>query len=98
MWQTTKKYFAAEFFSEMNLLSKARVREAMLDSTNNVLHTDGTKYNFKEVGSFQVTASSGSYTYGIEDMFSGEAQSYFGEIKNLLTDMSKLFSPEKDNY
>ena len=75
-----KKSLAAEFFSEMNLLSKAQVREAMLDSTNNVLHTDGTKYNFKEVGSFQVTTSSGSYIFGIEDMFSGEAQSYFSEI------------------
>ncbi|XP_065647057.1 uncharacterized protein LOC136076955 [Hydra vulgaris] len=93
-----KKSLAAEFFSEMNLLSKAQVREAMLNSTNNVLHTDGTKYNFREVGSFQVTTLSGSYTFGIEDMFSGEAQSYFGELKNLLTDMSQIFSPEKENY
>ncbi|XP_065671383.1 uncharacterized protein LOC136089337 [Hydra vulgaris] len=93
-----KKSLAAEFFSEMNLLSKAQVREAILNSTNNVLHTDGTKYNFREVGSFQVTRSSGSYTFGIEDMFSEEAQSYFGELKNLLADMSQIFSPEKENY
>nr|XP_047138638.1 uncharacterized protein LOC124805782 [Hydra vulgaris] len=93
-----RKSLASEFFSEMNLLAKAQVREAMLNSTNNVLHTDGTKYNFREVGSFQVTTSSGSYTFGIEDMFSGEAQSYFGELKNLLTDMSKIFSPDKENY
>ncbi|XP_065673154.1 uncharacterized protein LOC136090437 [Hydra vulgaris] len=93
-----KKSLAAEFFSEMNLLSKAQVREAILNSTHNVLHTDGTKYNFREIGSFQVTTSSGSYTFGIEDMFSGEAQSYFGELKNLLTDMSQIFSPEKKNY
>nr|XP_047132169.1 uncharacterized protein LOC124811083 isoform X1 [Hydra vulgaris] len=93
-----KKSLASEFFSEMNLLAKAQVREAMLNSTNNVLHTDGTKYNFREVGSFQVTTSSGNYTFGIEDMFSGEAQSYFGELKNLLTDMSKVFSPDKENY
>ncbi|XP_065673357.1 uncharacterized protein LOC136090527 [Hydra vulgaris] len=93
-----KKSLAAEFFSEMNLLSKAQVREAILNSTHNFLHTDGTKYNFREIGSFQVTTSSGSYTFGIEDMFSGEAQSYFGELKNLLTDMSQIFSPEKEKY
>ncbi|XP_065649637.1 uncharacterized protein LOC136078250 [Hydra vulgaris] len=93
-----KKSLAAEFFSEMNLLLKAQVREARLNSTNNVLHTDSTKYNFREVGSFQVTTSSGSYTFGIEYMFSGEAQSYFGELKNLFTDMSQIFSPEKENY
>ena len=70
----------------------------MLNSTNNVLHTDGTKYNFSEVAGFQVTTSSGSYTFGIEDMFSGQAQSYSGKLKNLLTDMSQIISPEKENY
>ena len=90
-----KKSLTAELFAEMNLLLKVQVREAIL-SSNNVLHCDGTKYNFNEVGSFQVTTSSGSYTLGIEDIFSGEAQLYFGEIKSLLYSMSKLVVPE--NY
>lgn len=98
-----KKSLAAELFSEMNLLSKAQVREAMLASDSNVLHMDGTKYNFKEVGSFQVSTSSGSYTLGIEDMCNGQAQTYMGEVKDLLTLMSELFSPtdyneDKNNF
>ena len=57
-----KKSLAAE----MNLISRAQVGEAILNSNNNVLHLDGTKYNFNEVGSFKVPTSSGEY---IESIF-----------------------------
>ena len=58
------------------------------------MHVDGTKYNFEEIGSYQVNTSSGSYTIAIEDMFSGEASSYFNTMKDIFTDMSKLVVPE----
>ena len=93
-----RKSLAAEMLAEMNLISKTQVGEAMLNSSNNVLHLDGTKYNFNEVGSFQVSTSSGSYTMGIEDMFSGEAQSYFNEIEGIFTSMANLISPGDSQY
>ncbi len=55
-----KKSLAATMLVEMEMLSKLQVREALLSNENNVLHCDGTKYNFEEVGGFQVSTSSGS--------------------------------------
>ena len=37
---------------------------------------DGAKYNFEEIGGFQVSTGSGSYTLDLENMPSGEAQTY----------------------
>jgi hypothetical protein len=51
-----KKSLCAQFFSENNFLSKAKF----------------SQFNFWEVGSFTITTSSGSYTFGIVDLFSGE--------------------------
>ena len=65
-----------------------------MSSDNNVLRADGTKYIFKEVGSFQVSTSTSGYTLGIEHMFSGEAQSYFNETKSLLYSLSKFIALE----
>ena len=79
---------------EANIISKMQVREAMLSAENNILHTDGTRYNFKEVGSFQVNTSEGAFTLGIEDMFSGEASSYFETFKGILTELSGLVVPD----
>ena len=35
---------------------------------------------------------------GMEDMFSGEAQSYFNEIEGILTSMANLISPGDSQY
>ena len=79
---------------EANIISKIQVRKAMLSAENIILHTDGTRYNFKEVGSFQVNTSEGAFTLGIEDMFSGEASSYFEILKGILTELSGLVVPD----
>ena len=47
------------------------------------------EYNFNEVGSYQVNTSSGAYTLGIEDMYSGEASSYYDTFKDLLMEMNE---------
>ena len=89
-----QKSSAATMMVEAQIISKMQVRDAMLSSSNNVLHTDGTKYRFKEVGSYQVNTDSGSYTMGIEEMFSGEATSYMDTFRDLLAEMSRLVVPE----
>ena len=88
------KSTAATMMVEAQLISKMQVREAMLNSEDNVLHTDGTKYKFKEIGSYQVNTTSGAYTMGIEEMSSGEAASYMGTFRNLLHEMSSLVVPD----
>ena len=59
------------------------------------MHTDGTKCNFEEVGGFQLSTESGSFTLGIETMRSGEADSYFETFKHMLEAMSSLVAPEE---
>ena len=49
-----RKSLAATMMVEAEILSKIQVCEAMLNSNHNILPTDGTKYNFKEIGSYQV--------------------------------------------
>ena len=45
-----RKSLAAAMFSEMETLSRIHVQEELSKGQKNVLHTDGTKYNFEEVG------------------------------------------------
>ena len=79
-----KKSSAAEMMVEAQIISKMQVCDAMLASTNNVLHTDGTKCKFSEIGSYQVATDSGSYTLGIEEMLSGEASTYMETFRRLI--------------
>ena len=65
-----------------------------MKGSTNILHTDGTKYKFNEIGGFQVSTRSGSFTLGIEPMQSGEAETYFSTFKHLLEDMSSSVVPE----
>ena len=64
----------------METLSKIHVLEELLKGQKNVLHTDGTKHNFEEVGGYQISTGSCSSTLGIESMCSGEAESYFETV------------------
>ena len=80
--------------AEMEILSKVHVHEEVMKGSTNILHTDGTKYKFNEIGGFQVSTGSGSFTLGIEPMQSGEAETYFSIFKYLLEDMSSLVVPE----
>ena len=90
-----KKSLAATMLVEMETLAKLQVREVLLSNDNNVLHCDGTKYNFEEVGGFQVSTASGSYTLGIENMHSGEATTYMNTLQYILKDMAELVVPEE---
>ena len=92
-----KKSLAATMMVEAEAISKMQVREALLTSENNILHTDGTRYRFKEIGSYQVNTSSGAYTLGIEEMFSGEASSYVATFRELLHELSTFVVPEKEH-
>ena len=62
-----------------------------------VLHTDGTKYIFSEIGSYQVTADSGAYTLGIEEVISVEASTYMETFRRLLNEVNALGAAENGN-
>ena len=68
-----KKSVASVMMVEGRMLALMQAGQAITESSNNVLHLDGTKLNFVENGSFQVVTESGAYgayTFGIEDMIS----------------------------
>ena len=65
------KSLAAEMLAEMEILSKVHVHEGVMKGSTNVLHTDGSKCKFNEIGRFQVSTGSGSFTFDIEPMQSG---------------------------
>ena len=89
------KSLAATMLVEVETLSKMQVFEEIEKADQNILHTDGTKYNFAEIGGFQVSTGSGSYTLGLENMRSIEAQTYLDTFKNFLKDIVPLVVPEK---
>ena len=89
-----QKSLAATMLVEIEALSKMQVFEEIEKGDQNILHIDGTKYNFEEIGGFQVSTGSGSYTLGLENMRSGEAQTYLDTFKNILEDMASLVVPE----
>ena len=62
-------------------------------STREIKHFDGTRLSFKEIGSFQVLTESGAYTFGIEDMISGEGKTYFDTFRDVLTVAAALLVP-----
>ena len=77
---------------ESCMLALMQAGEAIAESESSVLHLDGTKFNFEEIGSFQVVTDSGVYTFGIEDMMSGEAQCYFETFRDILKEASALLA------
>ena len=88
------KRLTAEMLAEMEILSKMHVHEEVMKGSTNILHTDGTKYKFNEIGGFEISTGSGLFTLGIEPMQSGEADTYFNTFKYLLDDVSSLVVPE----
>ena len=92
-----KKSSAAEMMVEAQIVSKMQVHDTMLASTNNVLHTDGTKYKFSEIGSYQVATDSGAYTLGIEEVIFGEASTYMETFRRLLNEVTALGAAENGN-
>ena len=87
-----QKSLAAAMLVEIEALSKMQVFEETEKGDQNILHIDGTKYNFEEIGGFQVRT--GSYKLGLESMHSRETQTYFDTFKNILEDMASLVIPE----
>ena len=71
-----KKVLQQQMLVEIEELAKMQVFEEIEKGDQNILHIDGTKYNIEEIGGFQVSTGSGSYTLGLENMHSGEAQTY----------------------
>ena len=71
-----QKSLAATMLVEIEALSKMQVFEETEKGDQNILHIHGTKYTFEEIGGFQVSTGSGSYTLDLENMPSGEAQTY----------------------
>ena len=89
-----QKSLAATMLVEIEALSKMQVFEEIEKGDQNILHIDGTKYNFEEIGGFQVSTGSGSYTLGLENMRSIEAQTCLDTFKNFLKDIVSLVVPE----
>ena len=87
-----QKSLAAAMLVEIEALSKMQVFEETEKGDQNILHIDGTKYNFEEIGGFQVRT--GSDKLGLESMHSRETQTYFDTFKNILEDMASLVIPE----
>ena len=71
-----QKSLAATMLVEIEALSKMQVFQETEKGDQNILHIHGTKYKFEEIGGFQVSTGSGSYTLDLENMPSGEAQTY----------------------
>ena len=88
------KSLAATMLVEVETLAKMQGFEEIEKADQNILHTDGTKYNIEEIGGFQVSAGSGSYTLGLENMRSIEAQTCLDTFKNFLKDIVSLVVPE----
>ena len=93
--KVSPKSLAAAMLVEAEALSRMQVFEEIEKADQNILHTDGTKYNFAEIGGFQVSTGSGSYTLGLENMRSIEAQTYLNTFKYFLKDIVQLVVPEK---
>ena len=91
-----KKSAASIMMVENHMLALMQAGEAIAESESNVLHLDGTKLNFEEIGSFQVVTDSGAYTFGIEDMMSGEAQCYFETFRDILKEASALLASPQE--
>lgn len=90
------KSVASRLMVESRILAQMQVADAMIEGQHNVLHMDGTNYNFEEKGSFQVVTPSGSYTMSVEDMLSGEAECYLDTFRNVLHEMASLLvEPEE---
>ena len=79
---------------ESRLLAQIQTTEAMLSGKCNVLHLDGTKLRFEELGSFQVVTESGSYSMSVEDMLSGKGECYYDTFRDVLTEMAALIVPD----
>ena len=110
MWTTFKNYFkkkvnvdldkvpqkslAATMLVEIEALSKMQVFQETEKGDQNILHIHGTKYKFEEIGGFQVSTGSGSYTLDLENMRSVEAETCLDTSKNILEDMASLVIPE----
>ena len=110
MWTTLKNYFkkkvnvdldkvpqkslAATMLVEIEALSKMQFFEEVEKGDQNILHIHGTKYKFEEIGGFQASTGSGSYTLGLENMRSVQAETCLDTSKNILEDMASLVIPE----
>ena len=91
-----KKSAASVMMVEGRMFALMQAGEAISESEHNVLHLDGTKLKFEEIGSFQVVTDSGSYTFGIEDIISGEAKTYFDTFRELLTEAATMLVAPQD--
>ena len=89
-----KKSVSSMMMVESRLLAQIQTTEAMLSGKRNVLHLDGTKLRFEELGSFQVVTESGSYSMSVEDMLSGEGECYYDTFRDVLTEMAALIVPD----
>lgn len=89
-----KKTFAEMMLVEAKLLSQIQVADAMLDSSFNTIHMDGTKRSGQEFGGLQVGTDSGQYTVGVSELVTGDTESFLKLIKDQLRDISQLVDGE----
>ena len=85
-----KKTFSETMLIEAKLLAQLQATEAMLDSSNNTLHTDGTKRGGREFGGLQIGTNAGQYSLGLTEMVRGDTESFLDMINTILIDMAKL--------
>ena len=85
-----KKTFSETMLIEAKILAQLQATEAMLDSSNNTLHTDGTKRGGREFGGLQIGTNSGQYSLGLTEMVRGDTESFLDMINTILIDMAKL--------
>ena len=63
-----QKSLGATMLVETEAFSKMQVFDEIEKSDQNILHIDGTTYNFEEIGGFQVSTGFGSYSLGLGNM------------------------------
>ena len=82
---------------EAHVIAQVQAAEAMLTSSNNTLHLDGTRKKFREYGSFQISTKTSSFSLGISEMLTGHAQSFLNETLTILDEMSETVSDSNED-
>ena len=87
-----KKTFSETMLIEAKALAQIQAAEAILCSSNNTIHTDGTKRKGNEFGGVQIGTQSGQYSIGLNELVRGDTDNFIEMMDTIISDMSKLIT------
>ena len=92
-----QKSLASILAVEAQVLAQAQAAEAILNSTTNCLHLDGTKKKFTEYSGFQVTNERGPFSLSHQIMPSGDADSYLKTTNKTFDELAESLAENEDD-